>query len=356
MASNSNSGVEAADLAQEAEVDSTELNNLEKELLGIEEQPELEVKAEEEEVEEVETPEAEKETEEEAEVEETEEEPEAETPEAEDETKGWSERAQKRFNELTARAKTAEERQQELESTIEELNTKLESASHEGAAPVSSANPLANYTDERKLSQREQEARQLRAQLIRNPDGWEYNDDRNNLVEITPQQVREALVKVTDELETHIPQQRNYLAEERQFSRQALEVYPDLKDSTSELRQKADAMTTQFPEVKKFPAWKFAAGYYASGQILAEVAGAKTGAVLKAIREGTSIDAILLTSKAPAPVLEKNRKPAPRVAPGDTRPRRVPAGNREQTAQRLAAAAASGNSQAEADAMLAYLE
>lgn len=271
------------------------------------------------------------------------------------ETKDWSKRAQKRFNELTARAKSAEERAQDLEAKLREREEEQETAPVARRAPGRSSSPLADITDERALAELEASSRNLRRQLQLNPDGWEYTDpDTGEIQDVTPERVREALVQVTDSLEFSIPARRKYLAEERELSKHAAEFFPDLKDTGSEFRQKADAVVNALPEVRNLPGWRFAAGYYATGQMLAEAVGPKVTEVLLAIREGKSVDAILSKTKAKS-APEKRRAPRAPRAPAGSAGHRVSADKAATRGKRLIDAVKAGDEEAELAALEALL-
>lgn len=292
------------------------------------------------------------ETEETGETEETEEEPEETEPEQDDaelEAK-LSERAQKRINELTGRAKTAEEKAEALEKELAELRQQAEERATEPAPQAqASANPeIDAIHDPKELEKREETLFQLRDTLLLHPDGWDYTDPETGEVkEVTAEQVRRHLVLTQRTLERDIPRRKALLEQNRVLNQQAEEFFPELKDASSELRTRADAVARSLPAVKNLPGWRFATAYYALGHMLAETAGKDA---LKVLRE------LKAKPKAKAEAPAATRKPtAPKVAPTGHRPPKRAEAGLAAAKKRLLEAAAAGHPDHETEALEAMV-
>lgn len=142
------------------------------------------------------------------------------------------EKVQKRVDEEVAKRKALEERIANLESSLKKAET--EKANPPPPMPKGTM-PLAEHTTLDSLRQYHEQAKQAarwaKDQLARDDigEGVQVGDkvlDRN--------QIREVLRKAEIAIEDQIPARTNFLVAKEQASKQAVEMFPFLKDSNSE--------------------------------------------------------------------------------------------------------------------------
>lgn len=144
--------------------------------------------------------------------------------------------------ERTERAERAEARAQEAESRAKELESQLAGAT---APPPTEANPFSDVYDPTQLSKLESQYERILEFAEKNRDGAEdvlvgRNKDGSDIrKDLTPEEIADMRYKADRALRKDIPQRRGYLDARAKADAQALEIYPDLKDGTSDMTKEA---------------------------------------------------------------------------------------------------------------------
>lgn len=274
----------------------------------------------------------------------------------------YSARVQKRIDELTARAKSAEEALAETRAAIAELRAKpvekpvLEEAA--AAQPAAGASPYAT-----RIAQLEQTAELA----DEHPEGVELPDGKGGQKFFTPEQLRTAQRNAQRELRTLTAQEAVWKAEqehrfasevERNMTR-ARSKFTFLNDTTTPEHQMAKKILTQAPELRRFPDWPVALAILAKGMVeldretspAAPSTGSGQAGTPGANGADTRPTATATTQgarKAPA---------APRVGTGTASAPRTAgaAGQRGRGLQSLIQAAAKGDREGELAALESFL-
>lgn len=173
-------------------------------------------------------------------------------------------KVQKRIDQLTARAKTAEEALAEKEAEIARLNEELTNVP-ETATVTTSIDPLADVADEAGLGTKARQAMQVKRWCIENPEGGTVKDKDGNDIEIEPVQVRKMLADAEEMMALNIPVRRQYLAEKASHDAEAKTTYPELFQSGSEMAKQAGSLLKAWPDLKRFPDYRMVLGDYISG-------------------------------------------------------------------------------------------
>ena len=188
-------------------------------------------------------------------------EPEAEEAETADgKDTDLSERAQKRINQLTRQKKEAQEE-------VEELRVKLDGKA-EVTEPVivsNALNPYFKLQTQKEVDGEIKRQRDIRRFCEKNPDGAEITGEDGKEIELSAEDVRRYKIEAMDALEQHLPDQKRYVQESREWDTEAEKVFPFWKDRSSAAYQSARTFIEKVPEVQRLPSYKYMIGAYMLG-------------------------------------------------------------------------------------------
>lgn len=171
-------------------------------------------------------------------------------------------KVQERIDKLTAQKKTAEEKLTELQAKVEELSK----GPQKEYVPVPTvADPLADVLDFSALQERERIAETVRAQCIRNPDGYSTVVDGKEMF-FSAADIREALVETDRLLRKDIPARQKWLEQSSSVTEQAKLDFPELFDARTKDYQLAQNIERSFPDIKKLPSYKQLIGMLILGE------------------------------------------------------------------------------------------
>lgn len=214
------------------------------------------------------------------------------------------------LKEAKATATQAEERAKSLETQINQLAA-------EKVVPAPTRNqPLSMMTSDDALNQLEQDSWEFKQWAIQNPQGGEcplFKDKDGNPVELNAEKTRSMLAIVEADLGRSIPQRRAFLRTDAEYSKVAMQAFPDLKDPNSELSMAVNGVLRAVPELKAIPGHKLGAAYYEIGRRIFEKHQTQTWAVVQR-----------LLSQKPATngqrIKPKQEKVKPKPVPAARRP------------------------------------
>lgn len=167
---------------------------------------------------------------------------------------------------LDAKAGTPAEEATKLKGDLEKANGEVQRLNGEltkkpttGVA-IAPLHPVFMLNDDAKLAQREQEIMEFERWAAVNWDGTEEipaSGDKPAVRAFTKEEVRARHAELQQERQTLIPRARQVLAAQRQYDAQAAEIYPELKDTKSEMSttvnnilQRAPGLAALFPNVR----------------------------------------------------------------------------------------------------------
>lgn len=170
---------------------------------------------------------------------------------------------QRRIDKLVAKAKTAEERAQELEAKVKELEGKT-------VEPVivrtpTAADPLADIADDKQLAEKVQHAIAVKRWCIENPDGGTVKNALGEDVEIEPAAGRRMLADAEEILTIHAPRKERFLKDKAGHEKEAREIYPDMFKEGTESAKAYQSLIQAWPEVTRFPDFQIVIGDYMAG-------------------------------------------------------------------------------------------
>ena len=148
---------------------------------------------------------------------------------AEEKVPAW---AQKRFGELTARAKAAEERAAASERDLHALKA---AAAQQPATPaqlLAEGDDFSELNSEEALTTREKQLRAVKSWALENLEGGTLPDGNGGVREVSAQKARKLLADSDRALSEGLPARRTYLAERAQATNVARQAYPWLYDPT----------------------------------------------------------------------------------------------------------------------------
>ena len=188
-------------------------------------------------------------------------------PETEEED-SLPEGVKKRFAKLTAKRREAEEAladtRREMESLREEVES-LRTRSQPTPAAVPGQNPFQHLTKQSDVEGEIRQARQVRRWCEENPDGAVVKGPDGKEREYTAEEIRSIKLNAIDALEEHLPKQLSYIAELHKYDNAAEQVFPWWRERASPIRQQAEQLLAQAPELKRFPNYKMFLGDYLLG-------------------------------------------------------------------------------------------
>jgi hypothetical protein len=234
---------------------------------------------------------------------------------------------QERFNELTARAKGAEE---QLAAANEQLAAFR--ARDEGTLTPDVLDHVDSPED---LTKAQQRYSALLQWAIKHPEGGKLGER-----DYSPEEVRDLHAEVQTLMTDALPARRDYLAQRSTADREAVDFYPWLKDTTRGAGALAHQAIKQIPALRKLPNHRMIVADAVVGQALRQSGVQLTGDLLKRLAEEAKT--AQAKGKAPAkPAAPQGQRPAlpakPPASPGRAGvlpPRQTP---------RAAAAKAAGN-------------
>lgn len=179
---------------------------------------------------------------------------------------------QERINELTSRAKGAEE---QLASVKEQLAAYR--ARDEGAL---TPDVLDHVDSPEELAKAQQRYSALLQWAIKNPDGGKLGER-----EYSPEDVRSLHAEVQTLITDALPARRDYLAQRQQAERDAVDFYPWLKDTTRGAGQLVHQSIQQIPILRKLPNHRLIVADAVVGQALRQGGVQLTGELLKRLSD-----------------------------------------------------------------------
>lgn len=213
---------------------------------------------------------------------------------------------QTRINELTARAKTAEER---LATAEEQLAAYR--ARDEGALTPDVLDHVETPED---LTTAQKRYNALLSWAIQNPDGGKLGDK-----EYSAEEVRTLHAEAQSLINEAIPSRREYLQQRVEFDREAVNFYPWLKDTT----KGAGALVTQaikeVPALRKMPNYRLAVADAVVGQALRQAGVQLTDSLLKRLADEQKA-----TRAKAAPAAAKPQPGATPARPAQVKPPSAP--------------------------------
>ena len=166
-------------------------------------------------------------------------------------------KVQERIDELVAQKKTAQEQVAELQAKLEAF----EKAPQKEYVPTPTVeNPLADVMSLEDLNERESTAEKIRANCLRNRDGFTVTDKDGKEIFYDANAVREALVWTDKLLRKDVPNRQKWLATHSQHNEASKQLFPWLFDARTSEYQYAQSIERNFPEIKKFPEYKHLIG------------------------------------------------------------------------------------------------
>lgn len=165
-----------------------------------------------------------------------------EEPPAEGKTPAW---AQKRFDELTAARRTAEDEARQLR----EQNATLKAA----ATGAGQASPLDFIDTPEQLAELELDTKKLKDWAIRNRNGGKLGE-----VEYTAEQVAQIEATTTAQLDSDIPARMQYVQAKRQYDQVAAQAYPWLNDTKQGHGATVAAVLERYPQLRALPNYRLA--------------------------------------------------------------------------------------------------
>lgn len=145
----------------------------------------------------------------------------AETPAATD-AKKVPDSVQQRINELTARAKTAEE-------TLAKARERLAAVEAERSSPADSSS-LDTIDDLQALEAKHAELVRYHEWALKNPDGGTVPDGQGGQREFTREEMADIRARTFRALQQDLPRRADYLQKRAQFEQVAAQAYPWIKD------------------------------------------------------------------------------------------------------------------------------
>lgn len=179
---------------------------------------------------------------------------------------------QTRINELTARAKTAEE---QLAAANEQLAAYR--ARDEGALTPDVLDHVETLED---LATAQKRYNALLSWAIQNPDGGKLGDK-----EYTAEEVRMLHAEAQSLINEAIPQRRDYIAKRSEFDREAVNFYPWLKDTTKGAGALVAQAIKEMPLLRKMPNYRLAVADAVVGQALRHAGVQLTDTLLKRLAD-----------------------------------------------------------------------
>lgn len=180
---------------------------------------------------------------------------EAETAETDEQDADLSDRAQKRINQLVRQKKEAQEESEELRAQLKEKP--------ETAEPVLVSNALNPYFKLQSQSEVEAEIkkqREIRKWCEMNPEGCEITGNDGKEIELSAEDVRRYKVDAMDALEQHLPDQKKYVRESKEWKAETEKVFPFWKDRSSAAYQEAREFLEKVPELQRMPSYQYLIG------------------------------------------------------------------------------------------------
>ena len=180
---------------------------------------------------------------------------EAETAETDEQDADLSDRAQKRINQLVRQKKEAQEESEELRAQLKEKP--------ETAEPVLVSNALNPYFKLQSQSEVEAEIkkqREIRKWCEMNPEGSEITGNDGKEIELSAEDVRRYKVDAMDALEQHLPDQKKYVRESKEWKAETEKVFPFWKDRSSAAYQEAREFLEKVPEMQRMPSYQYLIG------------------------------------------------------------------------------------------------
>lgn len=160
---------------------------------------------------------------------------------AEGKTPAW---AQKRFDELTAARRTAED---EAKTLREQLATAKAAAL--GAGQVS---PLDFIDTPEQLAEAQRDVEELNTWAIRNRNGGKLGEK-----EYTAEEVAQIEATTTAQLRSDLPARAQYVQAKQRFDRAAVETYPWLNDTKQGAGATVQMVLEKYPQLRVLPNYRF---------------------------------------------------------------------------------------------------
>lgn len=157
-------------------------------------------------------------------------------------------RVQKRINQLTAKAKEAQERSELLSRELDDARQKLEElslSSQQGTYRSPNDSITESIWDFNQLNAKRDEALELQEWCIDNPDGGVYKGK-----EFTAQEVKNGHKVLNRLIHRDIPNREKYLNQYLHYKPIAEQIYPFWKDRSSQEYQEAHAFLNAYPQLK----------------------------------------------------------------------------------------------------------
>lgn len=176
--------------------------------------------------------------------------PEEEKPPEEPKKEEFSDKVQKRIDELTAKRKTAEERVASLEAELTDLKSKSQALPPVAPTP---ANPLADIETETQLAERTNHILEAKSWAIQNLDGGQVADGKGGTQWIDGPTVKSILANAETMLAKHLPAQKDFIANKKVWDAEAKREYPALFKEGTEPNKVFQTWMKVFPECRRFP-------------------------------------------------------------------------------------------------------
>lgn len=180
---------------------------------------------------------------------------EAETAETDEQDADLTERAQKRINQLVRQKKEAQEESEELRAQLKDKPNAAE------PILVSNAlNPFFKLQNQSEVEAEIKKQREIRSLCEMNPEGMEITGENGKEYELSAEEIRVHKVKAMDALEQHLPDQRKYVRESKEWNAETEKAFPFWKDRSSAAYQEAREFLEKVPEMQRMPSYKYLIG------------------------------------------------------------------------------------------------
>jgi hypothetical protein len=220
---------------------------------------------------------------------------------------------QKRINKAVAKQKAAEEKAAELEKRLADLEARAaQPVEAPQTAPIVAdpSNPLAHVNDFKTLAQEQQQAKEilrLAEFALENEDDsrWTEAGFQYEGATFSKRQLKDIKLNAKIALEDKVPERARFLQTREQYTQQALETFPELKDKSSAFFQQTQALLRSDPRLSNSVDGLYAACVYQEGLKALEARKAASAKQAKPAKQSATPPAS--QTAAPAAAASKGR-------------------------------------------------
>lgn len=239
-----------------------------------------------------------------------------ETPAAEDDAKKVPAAVQQRFNELTARAKTAEE-------TLAKARERLAALEAERSSPADTG-ALDTIDDLQTLEAKHAELVRYHEWALKNPDGGVVPDGQGGQREFTREEMADIRARTFRALQQDLPRRADFLQKRAQFDQVAAQAYPWVKDIHQGPGAVVQSWVEQNPVLRKLgPNYRLITADALVGQTLRMQGIAVDEKLIARLKAESAKQPAKAATAAPAPAATPRKLPPPAPSRAGSLPARV---------------------------------